>query len=106
MRNMNQPPKTLTKADLAEKIHEKYGEQRDLSKATSMRVVEALFQKMEKNLSQGHEVKISSFGSFVIRKKNARVGRNPKTGVEAPIAQRQVVTFRASQALKNYLNGD
>ena len=95
---------TLTKAALADRIHEKIGYQRHLSKATSMRLVESLFRKVEKTLSSGKEVKISSFGSFIVREKNARLGRNPKTGISAEISKRKVITFRASQTLKALLN--
>ncbi len=105
MKSSDKEIKTLTKAELAARLHDKYGSKRDLSKATSMRFIESLFQKMEKTLSSGEEVKISSFGSFIVRKKRARIGRNPKTGVEAKISERRVVTFRSSQALKNDLNG-
>lgn len=95
---------TLTKATLAEHIHDKHGYKHHLSKATSMRFVEALFNKIEKTLSKGEELKITSFGSFIIREKNPRIGRNPKTGIEAKISKRKVVTFRSSQALRNQLN--
>ncbi|UVI38102.1 integration host factor subunit alpha [Qipengyuania spongiae] len=88
---------TLTRADLAETINRKMG----LSRAESLDLVEAILSKMCAAMSDGENVKISGFGSFVLRDKNERVGRNPKTGVEVPITSRRVLTFRASQLLKD-----
>ena len=88
---------TLTRADLAETINRKMG----LSRAESLNLVEAILEKMCGALKDGENVKISGFGSFVLRDKKERVGRNPKTGVEVPITSRRVLTFRASQLLKN-----
>lgn len=87
---------TLTRADLAETINRKMG----LSRAESLDMVEAILAKVCDALSDGENVKISGFGSFVLRDKSERVGRNPKTGVEVPITPRRVMTFRASQLLK------
>ena len=87
---------TLTRADLAETINRKMG----LSRAESLDMVEAILAKICDALSDGENVKISGFGSFVRRDKSERVGRNPKTGVEVPITPRRVMTFRASQLLK------
>lgn len=87
---------TLTRADLAETINRKMG----LSRAESLDMVEAILAKICDALSNGENVKISGFGSFVLRDKSERVGRNPKTGVEVPITPRRVMTFRASQLLK------
>tara|TARA_B100000700_G_scaffold262348_1_gene298814 strand:- start:599 stop:904 length:306 start_codon:yes stop_codon:yes gene_type:complete len=87
---------TLTRADLAETINRKMG----LSRAESLDMVEAILAKICDALSDGENVKISGFGSFVLRDKSERVGRNPKTGVEVPITPRRVMTFRASQLLK------
>lgn len=87
---------TLTRADLAETINRKMG----FSRAESLDMVEAILDKMTEALENGENVKISGFGSFVLRDKNERVGRNPKTGVEVPITPRRVLTFRASQLLK------
>lgn len=87
---------TLTRADLAETINRKMG----LSRAESLDLVEAVLEKMSKALEAGENVKISGFGTFVLRDKRERVGRNPKTGVEVPITPRRVLTFRASQLLK------
>ncbi|WP_294193272.1 integration host factor subunit alpha [uncultured Sphingomonas sp.] len=88
---------TLTRADLAEALHKQIG----LSRADSARVVEQILAKMCEALSQGENVKISGFGTFVLRDKGERIGRNPKTGVEVPIAPRRVLTFRASQMMRD-----
>lgn len=87
---------TLTRADLAETINRKMG----FSRSESLDMVEAILDKMTSALEKGENVKISGFGSFILRDKNERVGRNPKTGVEVPITPRRVLTFRASQLLK------
>ena len=87
---------TLTRADLAETINRKMG----LSRAESLDIVENILAKMCKAMADGENVKISGFGSFVLRDKKERVGRNPKTGIEVPITPRRVMTFRASQKLK------
>ncbi|WP_162199216.1 integration host factor subunit alpha [Aurantiacibacter gangjinensis] len=88
---------TLTRADLAETINHKMG----FSRAESLELVEAILTTMCDAMSDGENVKISGFGSFVLRDKKERVGRNPKTGVEVPITPRRVMTFRASQKLKD-----
>lgn len=88
---------TLTRADLAEKLNDRIG----LSRAESARLVEAIIDKICNALADGENVKISGFGTFVLRDKNERVGRNPKTGVVVPIAPRRVLTFRASQSLRD-----
>ena len=87
---------TLTRADLAEALHREVG----LSRADSARIVEQILADMCEALSQGENVKISGFGTFVLRDKGERVGRNPKTGIEVPIEPRRVLTFRASQAMR------
>lgn len=88
---------TLTRADLAETINRKMG----LSRAESLDIVEEILAKMCDALGKGENVKISGFGSFVLRDKKERIGRNPKTGVEVPITPRRVLTFRSSQLLKD-----
>jgi integration host factor subunit alpha len=88
---------TLTRADLAEAINRKVG----LSRAESLTMVEGILRHMCESLSNGENVKISGFGTFLLRDKAERVGRNPKTGVEVPITPRRVLTFRASQMLKD-----
>ncbi|MFN2101157.1 integration host factor subunit alpha [Altererythrobacter sp. MF3-039] len=87
---------TLTRADLAEAINRKMG----LSRAESLDAIEAILAHMCEAMKNGENVKISGFGSFVLRDKKERIGRNPKTGVEVPITPRRVMTFRASQLLK------
>ena len=87
---------TLTRADLAESLHQQVG----LSRADSARLVERILAHMCESLSHGENVKISGFGTFVLRDKAERIGRNPKTGVEVPIAPRRVLTFRASQMMR------
>jgi len=88
---------TLTRADLAEAIHNDVG----LSRADSAHMVERILGHMCEALAKGQNVKISGFGSFVLRDKGERVGRNPKTGIEVPIAPRRVLTFRASQMMRD-----
>ena len=92
-----EPAGTLTRADLSEALHHKVG----LSRADSSKLVEQILTHMCEALSSGHNVKISGFGSFILRDKGERVGRNPKTGVEVPIAPRRVLTFRASQMMRD-----
>ena len=87
---------TLTRADLADTINRKMG----FSRAESLDLVEAILRHMCQAMSRGENVKVSGFGTFVLRDKKERVGRNPKTGVEVPITPRRVMTFRASQLLK------
>ena len=87
---------TLTRADLADTINRKIG----LSRAESLAMVEAILAHMCESMVRGENVKISGFGSFILREKAERIGRNPKTGVEVPITPRRVMTFRASQLLK------
>ena len=88
---------TLTRADLAEALHREVG----LSRADSARAVEQILTEMCESLANGENVKISGFGTFLLRDKGERVGRNPKTGIEVPIAPRRVLTFRASQAMRD-----
>ena len=88
---------TLTRADLADVVHRKLG----LSRAESANLVERVLHHLCHALSDGENVKISGFGSFILRDKGQRVGRNPKTGIEVPIAPRRVMTFRASQILRD-----
>ena len=92
---------TLTRADLAEAINRKVG----LSRAESLALVESILDRMSNAMSNGENVKISGFGTFTLRDKNERIGRNPKTGVEVPITPRRVLTFRASQMLKDRISG-
>ncbi len=88
---------TLTRADLAEALHREVG----LSRADSGKIVEQILTEMCEALSRGENIKLSGFGTFVLRDKGERIGRNPKTGVEVPIAPRRVLTFRASQMMRD-----
>ncbi len=97
MRSMN----TLTRADIADAINRRLG----FSRAESLGLVEATLRHMCHALGEGENVKISGFGTFLLRDKSERVGRNPKTGVEVPITPRRVLTFRASQMLKDRIAG-
>ena len=89
--------KTLTRMDLSESVFREVG----LSRNESADLVESVLEKISASLVAGEQVKISSFGTFSIRHKNARVGRNPKTGEEAPIPPRRVLTFRPSNLMKD-----
>jgi integration host factor subunit alpha len=93
MRSMS----TLTRADLAEALNRKLG----FSRSEALELVEGILGHMSKSLESGQNVKISGFGTFLLRDKRQRIGRNPKTGVEVPITPRRVLTFRASQMLKD-----
>jgi len=86
----------LTKADLAERLHEELG----LNKREVKDIVELFFDEIRVALESGRQVKLSGFGNFDLRDKNQRPGRNPKTGEEIPISARRVVTFRPGQKLK------
>jgi len=89
--------KTLTRMDLADAVHEEVG----LSRNESADLVEGVLTHMSDALANGNGVKISSFGTFSIRDKAARVGRNPKTGEEVPITPRRVLSFRPSHLMKD-----
>ena len=91
---------TLTRAELAKAVWREVG----LSRAESERFVEAVIEEMTAALAAGGKVKILNFGSFVLRAKGARPGRNPKTGEPVPIAARRVVAFRPSRKLKEGVN--
>lgn len=89
--------KTLTRMDLSEAVFREVG----LSRNESAELVETILQHISDALVNGEQVKISSFGTFSVREKNERVGRNPKTGEEAPIPPRRVLTFRPSHLMKD-----
>jgi integration host factor subunit alpha len=91
---------TVTRARLSEAVYQEVG----LSRNESAELVEAVIAEISGALERGEIVKISSFGSFAIRHKGQRVGRNPKTGQEVPISPRRVLVFRASHALKDQIN--
>jgi integration host factor subunit alpha len=91
---------TVTRADLSEAVYQEVG----LSRNDSATLVETVLGEIVDALTRGETVKISSFGSFSVRQKGKRVGRNPKTGEEVPILPRRVLVFRASHVLKNKIN--
>jgi len=93
--------KTLTRADLSEAVHRQIG----LSRSESADLVKSVLDLMSDTLITGQSVKLSSFGTFMVRSKNGRIGRNPKTGEEVPITPRRVLVFRPSQVMKNIING-
>lgn len=93
---MNTPERTLTKAELADYLFDQVG----LNKREAKELVDSFFEEIRDTLARGNEVKLSGFGSFQVRDKPARPGRNPKTGESIPIAARRVVTFNASQKLR------
>jgi integration host factor subunit alpha len=93
----------MTKADIIENVYEKVG---GFSKKEAAEIVETVFDTIKETLERGEKIKISGFGNFVVRDKNARVGRNPQTGKEITISARRVLTFKPSQVLKNALNGE
>jgi len=92
--------KTVTRADLAEAVYESVG----LSRTESAELVERFLNLIGDALVAGENVKLSSFGSFQVRSKNQRIGRNPKTGEEVPILPRQVLVFKPSNVLKSKIN--
>jgi integration host factor subunit alpha len=92
--------KTVTRAQLGESVYQEVG----LSRNESADLLESVLNLVSDALARGDTVKISSFGSFSVRRKGQRIGRNPKTGEEVPILPRKVLVFRPSQVLKNRIN--
>src|SRR6478609_9117423 len=92
---------TVTRAHLAEMIYTQVG----LSRNASADLLEAVLDRMSSTLESGESVKISGFGTFSVRQKGRRIGRNPKTGEEVPILPRRVLVFRPSHVLKARING-
>ncbi|MCH8861706.1 MAG: integration host factor subunit alpha [Proteobacteria bacterium] len=88
--------RTVTRADLSEAVYQEVG----LSRNESTELVESILSEISSSLVSGENVKISSFGSFLVRHKGGRIGRNPKTGEEVPIEPRRVLVFRPSQVMK------
>ena len=88
---------TVTKADLANTLFEQLG----LNKREAKEFVELFFEKIRESLENGESVKLSGFGGFSVRDKKSRPGRNPKTGEEVPVTPRRVVTYKASQKVKD-----
>jgi integration host factor subunit alpha len=93
---------TVTRAQLAEAIYANVG----LSRNESAALLETVLDRISAALEAGEPVKISAFGTFLVRQKGQRVGRNPKTGVEVPILPRKVLSFRPSQVLKARINNE
>ena len=94
--------RTITRADLSEAVYQRLG----LSRTESSALVESVLDEICAGLARGETVKLSSFGSFLVRDKGQRIGRNPKTGVEVPIEPRRVMVFKPSNVLKARINGD
>ncbi|WP_224962826.1 integration host factor subunit alpha [Geomonas subterranea] len=92
----------MTKADIAGKMQEKMG----FTVKQSLEIVDAVFDMMKDTLAQGHDLKISGFGSFKLTDKDARRGRNPQTGEEMTIEARRILTFKPGQTLKKRVNGE
>ena len=92
---------TITRAHLSEAVYQEVG----LSRNESAELVESVLNEISDALVRGEVVKLSSFGSFSVRQKGQRIGRNPKTGEEVPILPRKVLVVRASHVLKNRING-
>ena len=92
--------RTVTRANLSDAVFQEVG----LSRSESEKLVDSVLNEISDALVRGETIKLSSFGSFMIRQKGKRVGRNPKTGEEAPILPRRVLVFRASHTLKSRIN--
>ena len=92
---------TATRADLSEAVYREVG----LSRSESAELVEAILGRISDALVRGENVKISSFGTFTVRDKGPRMGRNPKTGEEVPIGPRRVLVFRPSHVMRERVNG-
>ena len=90
----------MTKAELVDCIYEKVG----ISKTESAEIVESIFNILKETLEQGEKIKISGFGTFTVKEKTSRKGRNPQTGEGITISARRVLTFKPSQVLKRALN--
>ncbi len=98
--NVGMPSKTVTRADLTEAVYREIG----LSRNESAQLVSSVLEQISGTLARGESVKISSFGTFSVRDKAQRPGRNPKTSEEVPILPRRVLVFRASHVLKDRIN--
>jgi integration host factor subunit alpha len=93
--------RTVTRVDLCEVVYQQMG----LSRTESAALVEMILDEICDTIVKGENVKLSSFGSFIVRDKGARVGRNPKTGVEVPIEPRRVMVFKPSNVMRARING-
>lgn len=94
--------RTITRADVAETIYEEVG----LSRKDSGDILDMVIDEIKTELAKGNDVKLSSFGTLALRRKNPRIGRNPRTGVEAEICARTVISFKPSQNLRKSINQD
>ena len=94
--------KTITRADLAEAVYRRLG----LSRTESATMVEMVLEEICSSIVRGESVKLSSFGSFIVRQKGQRIGRNPKTGREVPIPPRRVTVFKPSNIMKKRINSE
>ena len=94
--------KAVTRVELYDAVYWKVG----LSRSESSALVELVLKEISDSVASGETVKLSSFGTFTVRKKGQRMGRNPKTGVEVPISPRRVIVFKASGIMKQRINGD
>ncbi len=100
-RTGREPGKTVTRADLSEVVYQRVG----LSRTELAELVQSVLDEICDAAARGETVKLSGFGSFVVRSKGKRIGRNPKTGVEVPILPRRVMVFKPSNVLKAKING-
>ena len=92
--------RTVTRSDIAETLYQEVG----LSRKDSGEILDMVLEEVTNELVKGNNVKISSFGTFTVRQKNTRIGRNPKTGVEAELSSRKVISFKPSQTMRSSLN--
>ncbi len=92
--------KTITRYDIAETLYQEVG----LSRKVSGEILDMILEEISQELTKGNSVKISSFGTFLVRNKKTRIGRNPKTGVDATISARRVVSFKPSQIMRKSVN--
>ena len=91
---------TVTRADIAEVLYREIG----LSRKDSSEILDMILEEISSELASGNDVKLSSFGTFLVRSKNMRIGRNPKTGIEAEISPRKVISFKPSQTMRFSVN--
>jgi integration host factor subunit alpha len=94
--------KAVTRVELYDAVYRKVG----LSRSESSALVEVVLKEISDSVARGETVKLSSFGTFTVRQRGKRMGRNPKTGADVPISPRRVVVFKASAIMKRQINGD
>ncbi len=102
MAGQNIGKSTMTKADIVDRVYDRIG----FSKKEASELVELIFESLKEVLQNGEKIKISGFGTFVVRGNHERVGRNPQSGVQISISARRVVNFKPSQVLRAMLNGE